>query len=433
MRLRTRPKITTLAWLRSRSTISRRLASNRSPILGDSASSQWYPAGYFGDADLRNNDVNNAFYASLGIRTPFSYTDVFDAMDVFPPDDPAGATVGGDGQIRYLDWQYILRRSLRLDTNNFTRSWAEGGRRVCQGAPIGSTAGTRIKSALQPAPGDVWYRQARVYSPVLTNVIPGFTCTMPVYVDVAAGCSLAGLSFRAVAVAQGDAPPVTADLTVTPASGKPAPMALSGLSPNEKLVAWSISSSKFAPPLQGKGNLVCYLGVRIPLDARPGQSYRLRFPVVDGAPNLTTQYDFESLAGTIWVGGPALSPQDRVTDQWKANFFGSAESPRAEDSLDDDGDGVLNWEEYQAGTDPTSRESRLQVAEARRVSLPTPGVAVTWLSASGRRYVVERAARLTDAAWTPDATDLLGNGQMATWVDASASGQSMFYRVRVQP
>src|SRR5262249_42521576 len=108
--------------------------TNISYVVGDNAVATWYNAGDFGNGNLNNNDVNMAFKVSVGLLDLYPFTDLFDSMDVFPPDSVT--TVGGDGQIRYLDWNHLLLRSLRLESPNWQRSWAPGGVRVPANATL---------------------------------------------------------------------------------------------------------------------------------------------------------------------------------------------------------------------------------------------------------------------------------------------------------
>jgi hypothetical protein len=402
---------------------------NLAYLVGDTATSRWYGAGDFGDWDLKNSDVNNVFYASLGIRTPFTFSDVFDAMDAYPPDQTG--MVGGDGEIRYLDWQLVLQRSLRLDTNNYQRHWTTGGSRASETSALG--ARPLAKNARVVAPGSVWVRQAKVLSATVTNAYGGSLYYLPVYVSVAPGSSLAGLMLRAAVVADNHAPSVSS-VSFVPAAGKPTPSAVSGLAANEILLGWSIvSGSGFSPALQGASNLVGYIGVSVPLQAVPGDSYALRLLSVDGAPNLTTQYDLESFPGRLWVRSAALRPIEAVSDQWKQFFFGSAMDPRADDEADADGDGMSNRAEYLAGTSPTNQVSCLRLSPGGWAKGPAQGLVLNWLTAPGKTYTLERCNQVTGSPWVPVASGVTGDGFTASCLDTNPPGQVRFYRLRLQP
>lgn len=72
-----------------------------------------------------------------------------------------------------------------------------------------------------------------------------------------------------------------------------------------------------------------------------------------------------------------------------ANAIVSGGNHEAADLNDDDGDGMLNWEEYQFGTDPGDSSS----APFPKVTRNAAGTSLTlkWFSAAGRTYRIERS------------------------------------------
>jgi hypothetical protein len=331
-----------------------------------------------------------------------------------------------------LDWQFILQRSLRLDPNNYARHWGTNGQRVSVTTALGQ-AKRAAKSSISSAPGSVWDRQAMIFAGTVPNATPGLTTLVPIYASVAPGHSLAGLSVRLVVEGDNDAPGVQM-LSFTPASGRPRPAVVSGLTANEILLGWSlVSGSGFQPPLTGASNLLGHLGVRLPATAQAEQCYAVRFLVVDGAASLDTQCDVDGLPGSLWVQSQALRAADLTSEQWRNHFFGFRSSPFAGDWVDADGDGVPNCREFQAGTNPTNAASRLEVSQAAWTARPAPGFVVTWLTAPNKSYVIERSDRAEGGVWAPVVSGVIGDGQMRSCVDATAQGARQFYRVRVQP
>lgn len=400
-------------------------------LVGDSAVAEGYNAGEFGSlknngssiANLANNDVNNAFYASLGIRTPFSFTDAFDAMDAFPVDSSVAA--GGDGQIRYLDWQIIMDRALRLDTNNWMRAWSVGGRR--------SVVLTNLASALS-APAErqsitatkAWVRQALVSATPVENAQPGSVIKVPVTITGEAKPYVAGLQFRAIVEPLGSAPDITTSVEFVKDSSLPEPARLKGgqetLGLNEAAAAWSLVQSPLPQAKMGKSPLG-YVTVTIPSNAQPGQQYRVRFESADGAPDLATQYDFETLSSIIWVGTPAQASQGTITDEWKKKFFGNIDNTWAAADADPDGDGVINAQEYQNGNSPV--KLRLQNAQANGQKLP-----IRWFGLQGSTYVVETSSDLEN--WTTAQTKTAASTDVQECEASLGGEQNLYYRVRVK-
>ena len=400
-------------------------------LVGDTASSGWYNAGDFGSGDLDNSDVNNVFYASLGIRLPYSFTDAFDAMDAYPED--ADGTVGGDHQIRFLDWQIILLRSLRLNgapglgvsTNNWSRGWAAGGVRTNGTTTLRASL---VRRLVPPGAGEIWVRHALLGAGIVENAAPGTDVSVPVFVKVGALARLSGLQFRAIVSPVGLAtPPLESAAQFVPlAAGALAPV---NFTATQIGCAWNLGALNLAGQTR---TVLGQLRFRIPAAAARGDAYRIQFANADGAPDLATQYEFETLSGAVWIG-PAPRPADGISDEWKIRFFGTVDDPRAAPDADPDGDGVPNLAEFLAGTDPTDRGSRPRLDAAARLTNGRPdGVALRLLTAPGKLYVSEWSPSLVVPNWTPFATNS-GDGYSADIPAPSAPGGTGFYRLRVLP
>ncbi len=287
--------------------------------VGDSAGAAWYNAGEFGNTNLDNGDVNNAFYAAAGLRLPYPFSDVFDSMDAYPEDEPN--FVGGDGEIRFLDWQVILKRSLRQvpyadGTNNWQRAWAFGGNRTNQLFSLPIVAPPPPPGSPPPAP---WNRQALVAAVPVGYALAGSTVDVPVFVKTADGATLSGLQFRCVVTPQNGGPALSTVPTFIPAAGLPAPLQ-QGFRAGETAVGWALGSFSFGSHTSNFLGVVRFV---CPSGAQPGHAYTVAFANADGAPDLQTPYRFETRRASALVGMPAPPLADPSSDEWKLHFFGS--------------------------------------------------------------------------------------------------------------
>jgi sugar lactone lactonase YvrE len=410
--------------------------TNVAYTVGDSAMSSWYNAGDFGNGNLNNNDVNNAFYASLGVRTPYSFSDVFDAMDAFPVD--TASAVGGDGQIRYLDWQVILMRSLRLDTNNWKRSWSAGGRRVTAGAILNNAPATPVMTQIVSADQPAWVRQAVVYSQPVENAQPGALIKVPVYLKAKDNNAVAGVQFRAEVEPVDNAPALVEPAVFVAAANQPAPTinvpgSSNDLPINQVAAAWGFKfenghvGSVFANPMRN-ATLLGYIEFTVPATAVAGQTYVVRYLNADGAADINTQYDFETFPGVVWVGTTAQRPAEQISDEYKIKFFGSLNSRWAAVDADPDNDGVTNLQEYLAGKNPTKLRLH-NLGAGWTTELQQHQFSLRWFTKQGLHYSIERATNLQAGDWSK-VGDKVGNDDVQEVLDTdTGANNALFYRV----
>ncbi len=400
-------------------------------LAGDTAPAFGYNSEEFGDGILEENDVNNAIYASMGIRVPPPDSDAYNAMDVYPQTP----TESGDGLIQFQDWnQLMLRQENFPGTTNWIRFWTNGGFLAANTTPNGLPGNPAVPTDAAttntgPPPGLVWFCPASIAASTVTNLVPGSTCVMPVYATPLAGYSLAGFQFRAIVGANSNAPGVNG-LAFSPATGINAPQIYPGLSANDTLMAWPLLGG-LEKVLTNK-TFIGNLSFQIPSSAQAGQSYSVHFTGVDGAPGTNADYQMESFPGTAWVLSTAQQPASITSDEWKLHFFGSLGNPSAADNVDADGDGALNWQEYLAGTDPTNSNSVLEFGSSGLSTNGTSGVGMIWLTAPGKTYVLQSMPALGGKTWTSLNTNT-GDGNYYQFIQTKYNGSANYYRILLQP
>ena len=95
---------------------------------------------------------------------------------------------------------------------------------------------------------------------------------------------------------------------------------------------------------------------------------------------------------------------------------------------DEDKDGLLNWEEFYAGTSPINAASTFEVSST---SLSGDQLTVSWQAVAGKTYTLGFKSQLTDVSWAPLQTNLAGvEPESSTAV--TISGDQGFYSIIVE-
>ena len=116
-----------------------------------------------------------------------------------------------------------------------------------------------------------------------------------------------------------------------------------------------------------------------------------------------------------------------LLDEWERFYFGGTGH---DPSADADGDGLSNWAEYKAGTNPRDPDSQFKVI--RVMPDPRGGTYVEWSSTPDTWYVLQRSTRLLNG-FTDISTNIPATAPMNGYWDVSAAGAGpYFYRLRLE-
>jgi hypothetical protein len=99
------------------------------------------------------------------------------------------------------------------------------------------------------------------------------------------------------------------------------------------------------------------------------------------------------------------------------------------DDVDSDNDGLLTWEEYVAGTDPTNTASVLAM---QAIEITNNQAILSWASVSGKRYGIKRCTDLLDPLWEDWATHLAGRGAETAVTSTVSRVSNAFFKVFIE-
>jgi hypothetical protein len=136
------------------------------------------------------------------------------------------------------------------------------------------------------------------------------------------------------------------------------------------------------------------------------------------------------IGGTVDVGAYEFqSPLSQISHAWLQQYGLATDG--ISDFADPDADGINNWQEWIADTNPTNAASLFQLQVA---SNNASGFTLTWQSSAARTYYVQRATELTlQPALSPLAGPIPGQFGTTSYTDpAATNGAVFYYRVRVQ-
>lgn len=92
--------------------------------------------------------------------------------------------------------------------------------------------------------------------------------------------------------------------------------------------------------------------------------------------------------GPVWCflkPGAGDMDGDGMADDWETRYFGWVAT--ADITTDHDDDGIPDWQEYIAGTDPTNELDYFRIEQSKMV-FPPSGLSLSWISAPDRKYTV---------------------------------------------
>ena len=117
-----------------------------------------------------------------------------------------------------------------------------------------------------------------------------------------------------------------------------------------------------------------------------------------------------------------------ISDAWEKYYFGSVTANRTQ-STDTDGDGMTDYAEFIAGTNPTNAASKLiflgMTAQSNKL------IQLEWAAIPGRIYQIQRSTNYV--AWAPVSDWVQASASPMSWSTTNSNFRSCLFRVQVRP
>jgi|GEM_PF-779010 len=336
----------------------------------------------------------------------------------------------GDGNLDVNDLFVSFRRSLDSTLTWYRRFWSNGVR-VARAEQNTSRGG----SPSQPA--EILNRSVGLIPPAPALSVPS---SASIRVQSLQGVGGQPVVIPILLTVRGDAPMKLAalNLDVVPLDDAPPLMEQIRIFPDANLGAASFSGS------QGIGNasfaclndtvvgisgqaIMARLRVVLPPSASSRHAYRIHVTRASVSADGLNVVPLSSEDGILSLGERDLSSVgDGIPDTWRVQYFGTLDNPLGLANADADRDGVSNWLEYLAGTNPNEPASALRV----RLQTVGGGILLRWSSLPGKQYVVEGSTSIVGGSWSPVSDVLSGASSDLEHRIPSANGMR-FFRVRL--
>jgi len=195
----------------------------------------------------------------------------------------------------------------------------------------------------------------------------------------------------------------------------------------------------FSPSNWASNQTVTITALYDPMKTNRTAVFRLSGAGLSSATILVSATGTECSATMIATTDANDADGNGIPDAWEIVRFGGLGIPGSAADVDSDHDGISNFQEYIAGTDPNDPASQPQIhtrtiAGGVEVSFLALGAAGSGYAARSRFCTLERCADLVRGAWQPiaSATDILATNQTFVYSESSSTMSNAFYRVTIR-